>query len=748
MTGGIRPQERLLFRVDLVPGESPRGYLCRVAQEHNLIGPLSIAQIAGLSPCDLERENGVRQLSHVLRLDPEEWWTICYRHIRGDDRFNQRLFYGQRIGADDLNYGRPRLCPLCLNVRPIWWAVWDLGLVTACPFHHCLLLNQCRRCKRKFAWQRLAVHQCRCGIDFRDLPVDPADADLLAINTVIHRAAGFLPSEMAERDFTAWALPKEIFGLPLGPLLRLVIFLGSIKDDDMLRKKQSHFGARNLAESIEIDRAAAKMLLDWPRALREVLRRMLPPESTDPATLNFSEVFGNYYRHLFRVLPRNECGFLHDAFERFVMEDWKGLVRRQHRYFTAAVKSNSYWISVTEAKSIAGISRERILNLAREGQIEAILLSGERLPNCWIRRESLNRWIAEHDLARDLSPPERTAPNNIRCRGTPKIRKTFVRGFTDTECGGRKPAARPCADPSQRRYDARYMPRSEAQRTLGLKNITVMAVAQAGLIRFTKGPNAILPTGYHFLREDVISIKDTFESHAVPEIEYSKPDTVIALQHAVKNYLGRDVGLPAVIRAVLVGDLAPVGRTNRFPGITGYLFPSNLLRRYRPLTPGVIVPQEGFLNYREAAALLGVKKDAIRALADRGFLTSAGFRNGFARLIPAEEIRQFAERYVATAVLAKQLHLNSLSLSRYLRESGIPLLAIPMPVCRGGYAFFLSKDVAAQMQLPSREFLNQHAQRRSQVERKRRWAEYRLAKGPLPVDPCADNSHDRVKSGI
>ena len=38
---------RLLFRVDPLPRESPRGYLCRVAHEHGYSGPLSLAQIAG-----------------------------------------------------------------------------------------------------------------------------------------------------------------------------------------------------------------------------------------------------------------------------------------------------------------------------------------------------------------------------------------------------------------------------------------------------------------------------------------------------------------------------------------------------------------------------------------------------------------------------------------------------------------------------------------------------------------------------
>jgi len=68
------------------------------------------------------------------------------------------------------------------------------------------------------------------------------------------------------------------------------------------------------------------------------------------------------------------------------------------------------------------------------------------------------------------------------------------------------------------------------------------------------------------------------------------------------NYLGRHSGLAGVIRAVVDGSLAPVGYTNRFPGITGYLFLSENLRKYRPVRDVKMLP-EGFLNYREAAAV-------------------------------------------------------------------------------------------------------------------------------------------------
>jgi hypothetical protein len=85
----------------------------------------------------------------------------------------------------------------------------------------------------------------------------------------------------------------------------------------------------------------------------------------------------------------------------------------------------------------------------------------------------------------------------------------------------------------------------------------------------------------------------------------------------MKNFLGRGSGLAAVIQAVVDGNLAPVGYTNGFRGITGYLFAVEDLRKYRPM-PDSAPHMEGFLNFREAAALLGVKSVIVRGLVEGG----------------------------------------------------------------------------------------------------------------------------------
>jgi hypothetical protein len=659
---------RLLFRVDPLPGESPRGYLCRVAHEHGYPGPLSLAEIAGLPRSAFERDDTAKQIAHVLRLQPEEWRALSYRHISGPARFDQRLFCGERISVDDLNYRCPRICPGCLSERSIWWAVWDLGLVSTCPIHRCHLLNQCPACTRGLAWQRPAVHRCRCRFDLRIAVPEAAISDLVAINALIYRAVGLSPGAAAEHDVTDCGFPPEMLELRLGELLRFILFIGAIREKDGLRRKQRPFAATNLATAMEIDRSAVALLRDWPRPLREVLRHMLPPESTHPAALNFSEIFGNFYRHLFRVLPRSEFGFLHNAFEEFVIDDWKGLIRGQHRYFSAVVRLNSPWVAAGEAERIARTGGGKILDSVHEGHLEALFVtvrSGGCRTECWIRRESLNRWIAARDA--EL---------------------------------------------------ARYMPRSEAVPVLGLKNTTLVRVAAAGAMRYVEGPDQNFPAGFFFLLEDVVGIKQAFEKQAVPLMEYSKPGDLIALRHAVKNYLGYS-GLAAVIRAVIDDSIAPVGYTERFRGITGYLFRSEELRRYRPV-PEVKANAEVFLNFREAAFVLGIKSNIVRGLVAQGLLgVAAGYRNGFAKLIPEKEVRSFADRYVSTSVLARRFRLNSGALARYLKESRTPLLAIPNPDAGRGHAYFLRKEVAAEIRLPTRRMLREESQRRMKAARQK-----------------------------
>ena len=74
---------------------------------------------------------------------------------------------------------------------------------------------------------------------------------------------------------------------------------------------------------------------------------------------------------------------------------------------------------------------------------------------------------------------------------------------------------------------------------------------------------------------------------------------------------------------------------------------------------------------------------------------------GLSKLVPAADIRRFAEQYVSATVLAKRFNLNGRVLACYLKGSGTPLLAVSIPEEGKGDALFLRKDIAAHLRIPS-----------------------------------------------
>ena len=85
------------------------------------------------------------------------------------------------------------------------------------------------------------------------------------------------------------------------------------------------------------------------------------------------------------------------------------------------------------------------------------------------------------------------------------------------------------------------------------------------------------------------------------------------------------------------------------------------------------MPAEGFLNYREAAAALGVKPSVIRGLVCQGILRDcSGYRNGVSKLIPAADVRRMCGEHVAVTALAARLGLNGNAFASFIRKSGTP----------------------------------------------------------------------------
>jgi hypothetical protein len=331
-----------------------------------------LGQLAGLTQLlGLEREDHAARIAHALRLDTDEWRQLCYKSTNGNGKWGPMSFFGQSVGGDRLNYGHPRICPGCLRERSVWWGIWDLGLVCVCPLHRCLLVNRCPACGRNLRWQRPAVHECRCRFDLRKIDSKPADTNLVAINAAIYRAAGF-PRGAGETDLNRAGFAPALAELQLDSLLRVISFAGSLPERPSVFIHQSKF-ASHFDAAIQTGCAAAALLRNWPHPFHKMLRRMVPAKDENPVMLGLHDAYGKLYNQLSRTFPREEFGFLHNAFEDFVTQDWKGLVRGQLRHH-----SRSQWIRAAEAGRLIGTKRAAVL--VRSGALKGIFVKqGEDL---------------------------------------------------------------------------------------------------------------------------------------------------------------------------------------------------------------------------------------------------------------------------------------------------------------------------------------------------------------------------------
>ena len=146
-----------------------------------------------------------------------------------------------------------------------------------------------------------------------------------------------------------------------------------------------------------------------------------------------------------------------------------------------------------------------------------------------------------------------------------------------------------------------------------------------------------------------------------------EPGELIALRHAMKNYLGRDSGLAAVIRAVVDGNLAPVGHTTTFVGSPDICSGPKICASTAPCRR----PRHALKPSSTSGRPLprwGIKSYVVRGLVQKGLLTvAAGYRHGLSKLIP--------ERRTCTVSRRSTWRLRP--------------------------SLFLSKDVAAQIHIPS-----------------------------------------------
>lgn len=635
--------DRVAFRTDPIPFEGYRGYLCRSSAEYPYPGPMSLVHIAGLAgTAALEREDTVHQMAVALRLTDNEWRSMCYLRTLEPGSFHRRTFFGQTIAADRLNYGWPRVCPHCLQEKLVWLGTWDLGLVSACPIHNCLLVNRCHRCGAKLTWHRPGVHLCKCGFDFRSSQIVAADDELLAMGAVIYRAAGFRVEATRHSVGTVY-LPSALAGLSLDQLLGLALAIGSIRGHTI--DKQSSFSATDLREACNVGRGATQALRDWPRGFCDLMQQLLPREVPDPGALTLQQVYGPLFQYFLRTRDDPALRFFRDGFESFVGRHWPGLIRGQHRAFSPQIRGQFRWISAQQAAQHIGLMVSQVRDLVQRADLQGIFVkptNSVTRSECWIDRDSLARWKAQRDA--DI---------------------------------------------------ALYTTESEACSWLGLSSRSLRVIASAGLIRSLDARRRGFGVGgAYYVRVDIERIVTAFNS-SCKHVAMQETHQAITLRDGIRIYLSRK-GLSSFIQAVENFEVWSIGRDGNKRGITSFRFRVEDIKRYSVARFPKSIPGD-FMTYKDAAARLKTNTEVIGNLAKQKSLFSRTRIQGL-KLVRTADVERFLSEYTDLKSIADHLNSRSTWVARYLSDHEVDILSVALP--GKGVKLFARRSAVENIEIP------------------------------------------------
>ncbi len=567
-----------------VPGrlEGPGGYLLRLAEAN-------CASVQDLETSGLRF--GVASLQrHMLLPDPRLYPDLHQHVARIESLLAVRRIWNTKFA---------RFCPHCLTEDPRWRAAWEILFHDVCPVHGVWLVDQCNSCGKPVKWGRENLLRCQCGSDLRQEQSSPAPGNACRLSQLLElRLLG--TGESTD-------VPEPLAGLDLEQTQRLIRYVGSYLDPAAGAKPLKLRNAGRMNVSWPVSSLAAEILFQWPASFKGAFSSM--QELSVGAKTGLNGMFRQAYWYLYRGLKDKAFAPVHQAFEEWVAEFWKGGVARRNRRLAGALLDRVVWIPGKVAADKLGISTKRLRNLVQEGLIEAQETSsstGRRF--LVVRNDGLDQLglhlASEMDLATAMK-----ALGLCKVRMQQLVRLLFPEA---RRLGGR--AGAPW-----------LIPRGEVE--------ALQAIGSAL-------PVVSVP------EENQVSI-----AHALRYWSFSS-DEVVELIHAVKS-----------------GKLTPDALVSSARGIARWVFDANQLKSWRR---GVQNPLRDWLTNEDIARRFECRKSDAYWLVRNNFLeaTRLRVRERIGSRVHRSEIDRFLQKYIFATEIAKHVGLPTLKVRLLLEAQG------------------------------------------------------------------------------
>lgn len=274
------------------------------------------------------------------------------------------IVHGQRLPMHMFRIGRARVCPDCLGESNHCRMTWDLSVVTACPLHSCLLLEECPKCNEPITWRRLGVSVCLCGCDWRDARSTPIPSSETILARLIHNRFALIDAPKSK------SAGNPLYDLDLPSLLEAVLFVAGHQQG---RTDTSGFLTLPGRTTREIHRRLLRSFAvfeTWPNNFHEFLHDMRSQRMRSKVARGLSGSFGSFYNDLYgsKLHCAPAIGLLKGGFELYMSEHWDGKFFPQTRWLKSRDIRRKY-LSRDEACNALGVDSRMLDSLVSEGKI-------------------------------------------------------------------------------------------------------------------------------------------------------------------------------------------------------------------------------------------------------------------------------------------------------------------------------------------------------------------------------------------
>jgi hypothetical protein len=505
--------------------ESLMGFILRLTEKNVYETPSWIIELAGLNITRLyfrcsflfDKSLDLTHLSQLTGTAPDKLIALSYPPVDESISRRRNIFSGYPVPKYIINLRHPRICPGCLSDSAYCWMAWDMALVTACPIHECMLIDQCPGCKQNLGWVRKRLSICRCGLDWRRITSPQVGESELKIVRYIYRLCGFSPDGNTYEDKSQ----NPLFSLELEPLLTALLFIASQYKGKTDIKGKFLVRSHRVGEIHLLINKATAVFEDWPNNYFSFLDWLSLQNNESRYPGGLIKDFGGHKTILFNLPASSPLIFMRAAFEEYLHTRWTGGYVSTIPRLNALPYSKKY-MPATDARVKLNTDVRHIYRLIKVGELKAV-----------VRKQKRGRVI--------LIDAKSVEDLKSRLEDHTSLKKT--------------------AD------------------LLGISQQRVHDLVAHGCLRPLKGPSQGGFRHWKFSRSQVIDLLDNISTR-INKNANALDDSPLTFFEVLRIFSRcKGFGLGRLVQLILKGEIVPFSKSQAI-GLKAFTFPEKVVRKY------------------------------------------------------------------------------------------------------------------------------------------------------------------------